>query len=129
MQGDTRSEIEAANREFMDAFAQGDAAGLVSLYTADGQLLPPNSDIVTGHDVLVSYWQGVMDSGVKAVLLEIDEVERFGDTAYEVGHATILGGDDQVFDREKYIVVWKQQDGQWKLHRGIFNSSMPAGTQ
>ena len=129
MQSDIRTEIEAANSEFMDAFAQGDAVRFVSLYTEDGQLLPPNSDTVTGHAALVSFWQGVMDSGVKAILFEIDEVERLGDTAYEVGRATILGGDSQVLAREKYIGIWKQEDEQWKLHRGIFNSSPSQATQ
>ena len=129
MQSHVRSEIEAANREFMDAFAQGDAARLVSLYTADGQLLPPDSDTIRGRDALVSFWQGLMDSGVKAVLLEIDEVEGFGDTAYEVSRGTLLGGDSQVLGRVKYIVVWKQEGGQWKLHRDIFNSSPSQATQ
>jgi len=31
-----------------------------------------------------------------------------------------------VLDKGKYIVIWKQEEGQWKLHRDIFNSSMPA---
>jgi ketosteroid isomerase-like protein len=30
-------------------------------------------------------------------------------------------------DQGKYIVIWKQDGGQWKLHRDIFNSSLPAG--
>ena len=25
----------------------------------------------------------------------------------------------------KFIVIWKEQGGQWKLHRDIFNSSIP----
>jgi ketosteroid isomerase-like protein len=33
--------------------------------------------------------------------------------------------DMRALDKGKYIVIWKQEDGQWKLHRDIFNSSMP----
>jgi ketosteroid isomerase-like protein len=29
-------------------------------------------------------------------------------------------------DRGKYIVVWKDEGGKWKLHRDIWNSSLPA---
>ena len=129
MLGDVRSEIEAANRELMDAFAQGDAARLVSLYTTDGQLLPPDRDTIKGRDALKSFWQGGMDAGVKAIQLEIDEVEKFGDTAYEMGRATVIGGDSEVLGRAKYIVIWKQEDGQWKIHRDIFNSSPSQATQ
>jgi hypothetical protein len=31
-----------------------------------------------------------------------------------------------VLDEGKYIVIWKQVEGQWKLHRDILNSSRPA---
>ena len=37
------------------------------------------------------------------------------------------GADDQVADQGKYIVLWPQVDGAWKLHRDIFNSSLPNG--
>jgi ketosteroid isomerase-like protein len=29
-------------------------------------------------------------------------------------------------DRGKYIVVWKRDGGQWRLHRDSWNTSMPA---
>lgn len=28
-------------------------------------------------------------------------------------------------DHGKYIVLWKEENGQWKLYRDIWNSSMP----
>jgi ketosteroid isomerase-like protein len=31
----------------------------------------------------------------------------------------------KVVDRGKYIVIWKREQGQWKLHRDIWNTSMP----
>ena len=124
-----RSEIAAANEAFMDAFARGDAAKLASLYTADGKVLPPNGDTVTGHAALEPFWQGLMDAGVKRVRLEIDEAEAFGDTAFEMSRATLFGEDGQVLDRMKYMVVWKREGGQWKLHRDIFNSSLPPAGQ
>ena len=42
------SEIEAANRRFMEAFGRGDAASVAQLYTSTAQLLPANSDVVAG---------------------------------------------------------------------------------
>ena len=30
--------------------------------------------------------------------------------------------------RGKYMIIWRREEGQWKLHRDIFNSSMPAPT-
>jgi uncharacterized protein (TIGR02246 family) len=121
-----RDAIAAGDENFMAAFSRGDAAGLAALYTEDGQILPSNSDFVTGRQAIQAFWQGAMDMGIKSVKLEIVEVEDHGDTAIEVGKYTLQGEAGQVLDTGKYIVIWKQVDGQWKLHRDIFNSSMPA---
>jgi uncharacterized protein (TIGR02246 family) len=121
-----RDAVAAANEEFMAAFNRGDAAGLAALYTENGQVLPPNSDFVTGKEAIQAFWQAVMGMGIKAAKLEIIEAEGHGDTAIEVSKYTLQGDEGQVLDEGKYIVVWKQEEGQWKLHRDIFNSSMPA---
>jgi ketosteroid isomerase-like protein len=62
--------------------------------------------------------------GIKEAGLETVEVEGHGDTAVEVGKFTLKSEGGQVLDQGKYIVIWKQEEGQWKLHRDIFNSSM-----
>ena len=123
---DLRDAIATQNEQFMAAVKTGDAAGLAALYTENGQVLPPNSDFVTGQEAIESFWQAVMGMGVKEANLEIVEVEGQGDTAIEVSTFALLGEGEQVLDKGKYIVIWKQEDGQWKLHRDIFNSSMPA---
>ena len=124
-----RDAIVAANENFMAAFNGGDAAGLAALYTEKGQLLPPNSYFVTGQQAIQGFWQALFDMGIKEVKLEIVEAEGHGDTAIEVGKFTLKGEGGQVLDVGKYIVIWKREGGQWKLHRDIFNSSMPAPGQ
>ena len=123
---EVRDAIAAAGENFMATFSRGDAAGLAAFYTENGQILPPNSDFVTGRQAIQAFWQGAMDMGIKSVKIEIVEVEGHGDTAIEVGKYTLSGEAGQVLDMGKYIVILKQVDGQWKLHREIFNSSMPA---
>lgn len=118
--------IVAADEIFMTTFSRGDAAGMAALYTESGQLLPPNSDFVTGKQALQAVWQANMDMGIKAIKLETVEAEGYDDTAYEVGRFTLEGEEGQVLGQGKYIVIWKQEAGQWKLHRDIFNTSMPA---
>lgn len=62
--------------------------------------------------------------GIKSAQLKIVEVEHQGEVAIEVGNFMLHGGEGQVLDQGKYIVIWKQEDGQWKLYLDIFNSSM-----
>lgn len=122
---EVRDAIAAANENFMAAFKRGDAAGLAALYTENGQVLPPNSDFVTGKEAIQAFWQALSDMGIKEAKLEVVEVEGHGDTAIEVSKYTLHGEEGQELDKGKYIVIWKQEEGQWKLHRDIFNSSMP----
>ena len=43
-----------------------------------------------------------------------------GEMAHEVGEAQLtLGSGTAVV---KYVVVWKKADGQWRLHRDIWNA-------
>ncbi len=121
-----RDAIAAANENFMAAFKRGDAAGMAALHTENGQVMPPNSDFVTGKQAIQTFWQALMDMGIKEAKMAIIEVEGHGDTASEVGRSILEGEGGQVLGQGKYIVIWKQKKGQWKLHRDIFNSSMPA---
>ena len=123
---DVHDAIVAADETFMTTFNRGDAAGVAALYTEDGQFLPPNSDFVKGKQAIQATFQAFMDMGIKAVKLETVEVEGYGNTASEVGRYTLEGEGGQVLDQSKFIVIWKQEAGKWKLHRDIINTSMPA---
>ncbi len=122
---DVRSRIESANKEFIAAFKQADAAALASLYTAQAQLLPANSDFVRGANSIRTFWQGVIDMGLRDAVLETMEVEAHGDTAIEVGRYRLLVAGGAVGDDGKYVVVWKNDGGTWKLHRDIWTTSRP----
>ena len=121
-----RRAIEAANEQFMDAFRRGDAAALAGLYSEQGQAFPPNGDIAQSRRAIQDVWQAAMDAGIKGARLNTLEVDGQDDTAYEVGKYTLLGEAGQTLDAGKYIVIWKREAGQWKLHRDIWNSSQPA---
>lgn len=121
-----RAGIDATNRAFEEAYNGGDAAGAAAVYSSDGQALPPNGATVSGRAALESFWQAVMDMGVKSVKLETVELEPCGEMAYEVGKASLVAADGSLIDTAKFIVVWKQENGQWKWHRDIWNSNSPA---
>lgn len=125
-QPDPRSSIDAANRKFETLFNKGDAAGIANLYTADGEAFPPNTEVARGKDALQKLWQGVIDAGVSSAKLTTRDVESSGNLAYESGTYEMVGKDGASLDRGKYVVVWKRVQGQWLLHRDIWNSSAPA---
>jgi uncharacterized protein (TIGR02246 family) len=124
--GSIREAIIAADGKFVAAFNRGDAAAVAALYTEQGQLLPPNAAPVTGVQAIQAFWQGAMDMGIASAGIEPVEVEQHDDTTIEVGRYTLHAQGGEELDAGKYIVIWKREEGEWKLHRDIFNSSKPA---
>jgi len=70
-----------------------------------------------GHPGLLEGRHGHGDQERKLETIELDE---HGNSAYEVGKYTLSGAGGQVLDQGKYIVIWKKQHGEWKLHRDIW---------
>jgi len=122
----TRSAIEAANAEFMAATTKSDGAAVAALYAPKGQVLPPNGEPVEGADAIQKFWQGAMNSGVAAVGLKTSEVYGHGNIATEVGRYELKDKAGKVIDHGKYIVVWRQVDGKWRLFRDMFSSNVAA---
>lgn len=94
------------------------------LYASNAQLFPPNGGVVNGSAAITPVWKGAFEAGVKKVTLETTETEKAGDRIIETGNYVLAGADGKPMDNGKYIVVWKKENGQWKLYRDIFNTSM-----
>lgn len=125
-----RQEIEAANVKFGEAARAGDAAALAMLYTEDARILPPNSEMIQGREGIQAFWGGGFQMGIKDIVLTTVDVFGMGDMVCEIGKAAVTiqpEGADAMEDMAKYLVVWKKgEDGMWRLHVDIWNSSLPA---
>jgi ketosteroid isomerase-like protein len=121
-----RAAIEAANARFSADFAKGDVKAVASHYTATAWAFPPNDDIARGREAIGKLWKGAMDAGIKEVKLVTVEVEAHGDAAHEVGTYVLTGEGGKTLDTGKYVVVWKREGRQWRIHRDIWNTSTPA---
>lgn len=122
--------IAKANMKFSEKVRSGDAEGLASLYTEDTLLLPPNSARVVGRKGTKEFWGSAFrDMGIKDASLKTEELVGSGDTYTEIGNYTLMlrpTEQEAVEDKGKYVVIWKQTDDGWKLHRDIWNSDHPA---
>ncbi len=96
----------------MAAFKDGDASAIAALYTRDGQVLPPNSDFVSGTQAIQALWQAHFDRGIHEAKLESLEIEPCGDTAVEVSEFTLHAATGRVLEEENHVVIWKRETGQ-----------------
>ena len=123
--GSAKSAIEAENAKFMDAIKKGDSAGAAANYSVDAQVLAPNSEPVKKGDI-APLWGSFIRMGVKEVKLMVDDISGNADILAETGRYEILVAENKTLDKGKYVVVWKPENGVWKMYRDIFNTSMPA---
>jgi uncharacterized protein (TIGR02246 family) len=123
-----RAAIEQQGTRFTEAYAKGDAKAVAAFYTEDAIAFPPGGDMVKGRQAIEQMWQSTMDSGVKSVSFNVVDVGASGDLAHETGTAVLSiqeQGKQPTTASIKYVVVWKRQGADWKLHRDIWND-LPA---
>jgi ketosteroid isomerase-like protein len=119
-----KAEIEQANKEFMAFYDAGDTMGVANSYTVDGKVMNAGAPSVGGKNNIASLFAGMIKSGITKADLKLENVYGSEDLLVEEGVA-FLYASDKVVAEEKYIVVWKKEDGKWKLFRDIFNSNLP----
>jgi ketosteroid isomerase-like protein len=124
-QKDRKATTMAANQTFMDVFAKG-ATNMGALYTTNGQLLFANSDIIQGTSAISAFWKGAYQAGMRRMKLETVEAIQEGNIIVEQGRYASYGAKEEQLDKGKYIIIWKQENGVWKLHRDIATTSLPA---
>lgn len=125
---EVRQAIEAINKQLADAVNRGEAAAVAALYTEEARVLPPNGPTLVGQEAIQNFFQSNIDAGVSDFKITTLEVGVARDLAYEIGEYALTIQPEEgeaIRDQGKYVVVWKRENGEWKLDVDIFNSSMP----
>ena len=126
---DITARIKESNKVFMDAVINSDTNTLTNLYTIDAKLFPSNSNVIDGQASIGQFWMATLKMGIKKVLFDTEKVQIFRNIAIEEGKYTLFVEEDQVVDQGKYLAIWKNEDGKWKVFRDIWNVSTPAPAQ
>ncbi len=109
-----------------------DVDKVVSFYSDDATVLPPNSPSVTAKDAIRKTWKEMLDLPGFALSWKATKVEmaKSGDMAYVIGTYDMTFNDasgSPVEERGKYLEVFeKQPDGKWKCGADMFSSDLPA---
>lgn len=121
-----KAEIAASNATYGSSFASGDSAAFVAHYTSDGCVMPENAPKLCAAGPITAFFNGGVKMGIKDIKLTTEEVMGGPEVVVETGSYEILGDKDVSFDKGKFIVAWKKENGKWKMHRDIWNTSNPA---
>jgi ketosteroid isomerase-like protein len=119
---EAKAMIAETNQKFMEAVDNGDSAMAATLYHSNAIIMPDNAEQVSGSDAILAFL-GMMDNiGLKLVSTSVWGNE---DVVVEEGVYEVTDTSGNSLDHGKYIVLWKEQDGQWKLYRDIWCSNVP----
>lgn len=119
-----RRRIEAVDMGFSESFNRGDVEGaILSTYTEDAAILPPGAEMVRGRHNIVQFWRAAAEQmGIQRIELTTVELSASEGFAHQIGCALLtLRGGQQV--HAKYVVVWKQEHGDWRWHVDIWNTN------
>jgi len=120
-----RASISASNKLYGECFATGDSAKFINSYTGDACIYVTNMPKMCGPQAITAFFNGAFKMGIRNLKLTTDEVTGGKEAVVETGGYELFADKNQLLDKGKYIVIWKEENGQWKMHRDIWNSDTP----
>ena len=112
-----RSIIEDLDKQFSKDFYNGDSVALTNYYSSDAKF-----GSLKGKEIL-SAWGRMIRNSIKdnARNLLFTTTAFTGDSVYMVELGIYEERDDKnnLKNKGRYLVVWKQENGEWKIYRDI----------
>lgn len=111
-------------KSFSEYYISGNYDALANAYCKEAVILPPGADIIKGREAIKQRW--TLPEGVSVPFHKITptEISIKGSLAYDIGYyegTTIKRNGDKVNFKGKYIIVWKKEDGDWKIYADAWN--------
>lgn len=117
--------INEMNKTYQDRFTHNDTAFYVERYCADAAIMPEQMNAFVGRDSIRHF--NYNDGNNKEFKVDILAKNIYGneELIIEEGTYSFPDGKGGSVDNGKFIAIWKQEDGKWKLYREIWNSNNP----
>ena len=109
--------IEGRDKQFSKYIFEGDSVALANMYTKDAQF-----GTLKGNEIptaLGKWIQNAIKNDSRNITFNTTSLTSDGEFLIEVGTGEIRDSQNNYKNKFKYLVVWKQEDGEWKLHRDI----------
>ncbi|HVT85559.1 MAG TPA: nuclear transport factor 2 family protein [Chitinophagaceae bacterium] len=109
--------VSSIIKQFADYFEQGDSVALAAMYTKDASL-----GSVKGKDIPAAIGRMIRNSiqeNSRHITYTSTSISVDGEFIVEVGIAEAKDDQGNQKWKARYLVVYKQEDGHWKLYRDI----------
>jgi len=116
---EAKSFIDSINTKFSEQIKNGDSMALASHYATDAAILLSKSEPIKGKDIL-SAWGSMIRAGTEEITFQTIDLIGSNDFLIETGYIVTKEYGNNI-TKSKYLVVWKKQNGEWKLYRDMIN--------
>ncbi len=120
---EVRKIIEASNANYA-AIANKNDGSILTKYTEDACLFPPNATPLCGGQQITSFFKNGPQVHVKFTIQNLYGDGKTFVTEESFYEMTDMNG--KKLDDGKVIVIWKNTKNGWKMHRDMFSSNHPA---
>lgn len=115
---------QAAADGWLGSFNGGDVDGLVLMYAADAEILPPDEPVIAGAEAVTEFWQAYRPGQVRIEVGEVDS-RKIGEYWLREGAYKAQFPDEGEPRVGKFIELWKNENGNWLLYRQMWNRNAP----
>jgi ketosteroid isomerase-like protein len=113
------------NESYSERFMTNDTAYYSSRYCKDAEVYSPMAPAVKGIDSIRSFFYQNGTNKETKIELPIGNIYGNEELVIEEGRYNFPDGKGGSLDKGKFIALWKQENGKWKLYREIWNTDMP----
>jgi ketosteroid isomerase-like protein len=116
--------VEKANKTYGDRFTNNDSRFYQDRYCKDVVIFPANHARVVGVDSIRAYYYNGGQNKELTILITTTDFYGSLDLVVEEGDYDFPDGKGGSSDKGKFMALWKQEEGKWKLFREIWNTDL-----
>jgi ketosteroid isomerase-like protein len=109
--------IDSLDRQFSQYYFTGDSVAIYNMYAKEAKF-----ESLKGNEILLSWGKQIRNSitnDTRNLIFTTTSLSTDNEFLLEVGVYEIKDSKGNSKHKGKYLVVWKQEDGKWKLYRDM----------
>jgi uncharacterized protein (TIGR02246 family) len=117
-----KADIEKEILKWVNALKKGDISELGNLYTEDAKIMGHGRPSIEGRENIIKELEGFIRNKITGSVFKTLNVWGNNEILTEEGTGVFSHEDGSVVSRGKYLLIWKKENGNWKIFRDMYNS-------
>ncbi|VAW43916.1 hypothetical protein MNBD_GAMMA04-390 [hydrothermal vent metagenome] len=125
----SKQQIENLISNYETALNGSDIKGVLGVYGKKPVFMPQHVPAQVGRDAVKQTYENVFNTIKLNIKFTTHEIEVLGDTAWartsSAGETKILATDAVVKSGYNELFIFKNENGNWKIHQYLFSTNQP----